>query len=190
MATQKKETTGGEKNLTTTATPVIETEVKETTFFNAYNEPKQSKYSYLDIRFKKLCKEAKTPKYAHKGDAGLDIVATSKNFDKEGNVVYGTGIALQIPKGYVGLIFPRSSNAKYDLLLTNCVGVIDSTYRGEVMFKFKPIKKRLLSKPKTYNVGDRVGQLIIMPYPKVTLREVKELSITKRGEGGYGSTGK
>ena len=88
------------------------------------------------------------------------------------------------------MIFPRSSNAKYDLLLTNCVGVIDSTYRGEVMFKFRAIKKRLLSKPKTYNVGDRVGQLIIMPYPKVTLREVKELSITKRGEGGYGSTGK
>ena len=191
METQKKETTGEEKNLINKkVTPVTETEVKEPTFSNAYNEPKQSKYSYLDIRFKKLCKEAKTPKYAHKGDAGLDLVATSKNFDKEGNVVYGTGIALQIPKGYVGLLFPRSSNAKYDLLLTNCVGVIDSTYRGEVTFKFKPIKKRLLRKPKTYNAGDRVGQLIIMPYPKVTLREVKELSITKRGEGGYGSTGK
>ena len=162
----------------------------EQTNTTVLTEVKVKKDVYLDLRVKKLLKTASMPKYAHKGDAGLDIVATSKSFDEDGNVVYSTGIALQIPKGYVGLLFPRSSNAKYDLLLTNCVGVIDSTYRGEVMLKFQPIKKHLLSKPKTYNVGDRVGQLIIMPYPKVTLREVKELSITKRGEGGYGSTGK
>ena len=91
----------------------------------------------MEIKIKKLSKDAVIPKYAKEGDAGMDLVATSKEYDGDGNTVYGTGLAFEIPKEYVGLLFPRSSNAKTDLRLTNSVGVLDSGYRGEVMFKFR-----------------------------------------------------
>src|SRR5690606_4362848 len=80
------------------------------------------------------------PQYSKDGDAGLDLVATSKKYNEKGSIVYGTSLAFEIPKGYVGLLFPRSSNSKMDLLLSNSVGVIDSGYRGEVMFKFKHVQ--------------------------------------------------
>ena len=89
----------------------------------------------LKVKIKRLSDNAVIPTYAHATDAGMDLVATSKTIDEYGNVVYGTGIALEIPNGYVGLVFPRSSNSKKHLLLTNSVGVIDSGYRGEVTFK-------------------------------------------------------
>ena len=82
-------------------------------------------------------------------------------------------------------MFPRSSNAKKDLILSNSVGVLDSNYRGEVMLKFKPQKQG----GKMYEVGDRIGQIIIMPYPHIEFKEVEELSETNRGDGGFGSTG-
>ena len=88
--------------------------------------------------------------------------------------------------GYVGLVFPRSSIRKMDLALTNCVGVIDSGYRGEIQATFK--KTQGLDSVK-YNVGERGAQIIIMPYPKVNFVEVDELSSTERGDGGFGSTG-
>ena len=91
----------------------------------------------MKVKIKKIHKNAVIPTYAKDGDAGMDLTATSKSYDKHGNVVYGTGLAFEIPKGFVGLLFPRSSNAKKDLLLSNSVGVLDSGYRGEVMFKFK-----------------------------------------------------
>jgi dUTP pyrophosphatase len=94
-------------------------------------------------------------------------------------------LAFEIPEGYVGLVFPRSSICKQDLILSNCVGVIDSGYRGEVMLKFKTTENFA----RLYEVGDRIGQIIIMPYPQITLNEVEELSETERGNGGYGSTG-
>jgi dUTP pyrophosphatase len=100
--------------------------------------------------------------------------------------VYGTGLAFEIPQGYVGLVFPRSSNAKKDLWLTNSVGVIDSGYRGEVMFKYRPVSY----KEREYAVGERVGQLIIMPYPHIEFEEVNTLSESERSTGGYGSSGK
>jgi dUTP pyrophosphatase len=140
----------------------------------------------LEIKIKKLVPEAVIPSYAKPGDAGMDLVATSKIIDDNNNTVYGTGIAMEIPRGYVGLIFPRSSNAKTDLYLTNHVGVVDSDYRGEIMFKFRAT--RLF--PKEYLIGDRIGQIIIVPYPAVQFVESDELSSTERGEGGFGSTGK
>ena len=139
----------------------------------------------MTIKYKKLIPEAVAPRRAHITDAGCDLVATSCTTDDEGNVVYGTGLALEIPQGYMGLLFPRSSNAKQNLLLCNSVGVIDSDYRGEVMLKFKPVGGE-----KRYNVGDRVAQLIVMPYPSVEYEEAQQLSTTQRGQGGYGSTGK
>lgn len=151
----------------------------------------------MKVKIKKTHPNAVIPRYAKEGDAGLDLTATSKYFDEYGNICYGTGLAFEIPQGYVGLIFPRSSICKEQLLLSNAVGVIDSGYRGEVSFKFKPsmaldslqyVTDRKLYG--VYKVGDRIGQMIIMPYPSIEFEEVEELNETDRGDGGYGSTGK
>lgn len=166
----------------------------------------------MEVKIKKLHKDAVIPRYAKEGDAGLDLTATSMYFDEYGNICYGTGLAFEIPEGFVGLVFPRSSNSKTNLVLTNSVGVIDSGYRGEVTFKFKVIhntanylkfwwQKHILKRKNfnisieslssnAYNIGDRIGQMIIMPYPQIEFIEVEELSETERGTNGYGSTGK
>jgi dUTP pyrophosphatase len=139
------------------------------------------------VKIKRLHKDAVIPSYSRQGDAGMDLVATSKFYDDFDNVCYGTGLAIEIPEGHVGLLFPRSSISKTDLTLRNSVGIIDSGYRGEITFKFNNI---LMSSCEPYNVKERIGQLIIMPYPIIEFEEVEELSTTERGEGGYGSTGK
>ena len=144
------------------------------------------------VRFKKLDENAVTPTYGKPGDACMDLTAISKMYDANGNIVYGTGIAMEIPQGYVGLVFERSSVASKDIILTNCVGVIDSGYRGEIMAKFKKIDPdNTYNKLSTeYNIGDRVAQIMIIPIPHVELELVDELSESARGCGGYGSTGK
>lgn len=139
----------------------------------------------MKVRIKKLVSNAVIPTYAKLGDAGLDLTAVSKTVDDSGNVVYGTGLAFEIPVGYVGLLFPRSSNAKKDLWLTNSVGVLDSGYRGEVMFKYRPVS----FKEREYSIGERIGQIIVMPYPTIEFEEADVLSESERGSGGYGSTG-
>lgn len=156
----------------------------------------------MEVKIKKLHKDAVIPKYAKPGDAGLDLTAVSAFMDEYGNIVYHTGLAFEIPEGYVGLIFPRSSNCKKDLILTNCVGVIDSGFRGEVTFRFRPHTQKITvcgpsgfdfevsEDCQVYQVGDRIGQIIIMPYPQIEFVEVDELSETDRGTNGYGSTGK
>lgn len=140
----------------------------------------------MKIRFKKLHQDAQQPKKAHNTDAGFDLTATSMRVT--GSIVeYGTGIAVEIPEGYVGLVFPRSSICKKTIYLTNSVGVIDSGYRGEVMAKFRLDE---IDRPQfIYTVGERFAQLIIMPIPSVTFQEAEELSDSERGTGGYGSTG-
>lgn len=150
----------------------------------------------LNIRIKKMHPEAIIPRYAKQGDAGLDLTATSKWHDDDGNVCYGFGLAFEIPEGYAGLVFPRSSNSKKFLALSNAVGVVDSGYRGEVTAKFKPsaIYRNGHNidtpyEPSEYEIGDRVAQLLILPYPKINLIESEELSETERGAGGYGSSG-
>ena len=151
----------------------------------------------LKVKIKKLVENAVIPNYAHQSDAGMDLVATSRIFDEYGCISYGTGLGFEIPKGYVGLIFPRSSNCKKDLLQSNSVSVIDSGYRGEVYVKFKPSltladKSKFIRpmKERMYNVGERIGQIIIMPYPHVEFEEVGELSASDRGVDAFGSTGK
>lgn len=169
----------------------------------------------LKVRIKKLHPYAVIPTYAHDTDCGLDLTAVSKTFDEYGNVVYGFGLAFEIPEGYAGFIFPRSSNHKSGLLLTNCVGIVDSGYRGEVTAKFATRKwltqpEKLIERiryfikgdysgrlntfavfnERNYEIGDRVAQMVILPYPKVTFEEANELSETDRADGGYGSTGK
>jgi dUTP pyrophosphatase len=138
----------------------------------------------MNVKFKKLHPEAIVPSKAYPGDAGLDMTAISKTIDLKGNLVMGTGLAIAIPDNHVGLIFPRSSIANKKMSLTNSVGVIDSKFRGEILFKFKPANTGV----GRYEVGDKVGQLIIMPYPEVNLVEVGDLEETVRGEGSFGSS--
>ena len=172
----------------------------------------------MKVKIKKLHPNAVIPQYAKPGDAGMDLTAVSVEVDDYGNVSYGTGLAFEIPKGYVGLVFPRSSNCKKGVILSNSVGVIDSGYRGEVHMKFRPNynrAERVMTEdilrslgiyddyldedwyeldstdiPTTYKVGDRIGQIIILPYPHIEFEEVEELSETERGTGGHGSSGR
>jgi dUTP pyrophosphatase len=142
----------------------------------------------LQVKFKKLSDKAILPSYAKEGDAGLDLTCTRvEEIDNQdfGYIQYHTDLSVEIPKGYVGYIFPRSSVSNTGLILANSVGVIDSGYRGEIMVRFKHIKST-----KKYNIGDRVCQLIIMPIPKVEIVEVEELSNSSRQSAGFGSTGK
>lgn len=142
----------------------------------------------LNVKIKKLHKDAVMPTYARHGDAGMDLTAVSKYYDGHDNVVFETGLAFEIPTGYVGLLFPRSSNTKKDLILGNSVGVLDSGYRGQVLFKFKKTCAFIDKEGCDYNIGDRIGQIIIMPYPQVNFIEVDELSSSDRGVGGFGSS--
>lgn len=170
-------------------------QLSEVDMFSQWTTPSGVKFQVssgqnkLSIRFKKLHLDAVTPTYAKDGDAGLDLTAISKRY-ADTFIEYGTGISIEIPEGYVGLVFPRSSVSKLeDFYLKNSVGVIDSGYRGEIMLRFN---LQLLAEQKSYQsyeVGDKIGQLIILPYPQIQLEEVEELSSTDRGDGGFGSTG-
>ena len=140
----------------------------------------------MKVKIKRLDRSAVIPKYAKDGDAGLDLTATAYKVNEKGQYVYTSDLALEIPDGYVGLLFPRSSICKKDLEMTNSVGVIDSNYRGPIKSVFNPT----CEDPEIYELGERFAQLIIIPYPKIEFEEVEELSKTERGTGGYGSTGK
>lgn len=171
----------------------------------------------MEIKFKKLVPEAQTPYKANDVDAGFDLFAVSIK-ETEDFIEYNTGIAVEIPEGYVGLVFPRSSVTKYDLMLKNSVGVIDASYRGPILCRFskvvngmfedvndvelnfkypqsypdgKAIDLKILNRHiKKYEVGERVAQIVFMEIPKITLVESQELSNTARGSGGFGSSGK
>ena len=139
------------------------------------------------VKVKKLDPNAVVPSYSKVGDAGMDLTITKEIENTSFSVSYGFGIAMEIPQGYVGLVFPRSSVRNQDLILSNCVGVIDSGYRGELQATFK--KTQGLDSIK-YKVGERGAQIMILPYPTIYMTEVPELSDTERGSGGFGSTGK
>jgi dUTP pyrophosphatase len=143
----------------------------------------------MEIKIKRLKEEAVIPSYAREGDAGMDLTAISKEKGSNGIATYGTGLAVEIPVGYVGLLFPRSSIYKYELSLANSVGVIDSGYRGEILLKFRNTDWTEENNC-TYDIGDKVGQLIIIPRPYIEFEEVEELSNSERGEGGFGHSGK
>ena len=154
----------------------------------------------MQVKIKKLNANAVIPSYAKVGDAGMDLVATSIISDTPEQITYGMGIALEIPEGFVGLIFPRSSVRKTGLDLSNAVGVVDSGYRGELQATFNKLfgTERMYDEAKNtedksinfYKIGDRIAQIMIIPYPPIEFKEVDELSNSERGEGGFGSTGK
>ena len=145
----------------------------------------------MELKFKKLNEKAVAPIRAHATDAGLDLtcieISTTLNECGQLMLVYHTGIAVEIPEGYVGLLFPRSSIYKKSLAQTNSVGVIDSGYRGEIMCVMRTTTDVL---PAIYKEGERFCQLIIMKLPEIDVIEVDELSKSTREEGGFGSTDK
>lgn len=142
----------------------------------------------MKIKVKKLVPEAVINSYAKDGDAAIDLTATAM-YMGDHYYEFGTGLSIEVPEGYVGLLFPRSSVTNKGIFLGNAVGVLDSGYRGEIKFRFY-INRGTVKNPELYNVGDKIGQLLVLPYPKIELEEVKELSETVRGVTGYGSSGK
>ena len=146
----------------------------------------------MKVRFKKLHKDAVVPKKAHATDAGFDLYCTETSVDwAKQELLCHTGIAFEIPEGHAGLIVSRRSSANKPLLLHNSVGVIDSHYRGEVTAKFIITDAReFLQNDGGYHSGDRICQMIILPYPEVEFEEAEELTETDRGTCGYGSTGR
>jgi dUTP pyrophosphatase len=142
----------------------------------------------MNIKIKKLHENAVIPSYSKEGDCGLDLTAISvTTVDKvdHGYIEYDTGLAIEIPEGFVGLVYPRSSISNTGLWLANAVGVVDQNYRGSIKCRFKAIPNTQI-----YSVGDRIAQLIIQPIPKIEFEVVDELSDTTRGDGGFGSSGK
>ncbi len=144
----------------------------------------------MELKFKKTHPDAVTPTKAHDTDAGFDLTAVSLEYNNELDIFeYDTGIAVEIPPGYVGFLTCRGSVSKTGFHLCNGVGTVDSPYRGSIRARFyKRMIPGMRSQP--YKVGDKIGQLIILELPKFELREVEELSDSSRGEGRFGSTGK
>lgn len=142
----------------------------------------------MDIKIKRSKALKTIPGYAKQGDAGIDLTAVEILSDTVNQITYGTGLSIEIPEGYVGLVYPRSSIRNKSLLLSNSVGVIDSGYRGEIQATFNKTNS-VHSNDSVYAVGDRICQIIIVPYPKVNLIPVQSLSESIRGIKGFGSTG-
>lgn len=144
----------------------------------------------MEINVKKLNDKAILPIKSHESDACFDLTCSSitTEIGEDGQLIidYHSGISIEIPEGYVGLLFCRSSIFKKSLTLTNCVGVIDSGYRGELIAKFKTNTNVV---PAVYKEGERFCQLMIIANPKIELKEVENLSESDRNEGGFGSTG-
>lgn len=146
-----------------------------------WNERKEME---LDVKLKN---GAPLPRHAKSGDAGMDLTVREDvvipPFD---TVIVGTGVSVEIPEGYVGLVFPRSGLAsKRGITLANCVGVVDSGYRGEIMAPLHNMKNYT----QIVLEGERVCQLVIMPFETCICRSVKSLSDSERGETGFGSSG-
>jgi len=132
--------------------------------------------------------EGSLPTYAHPGDAGADLRATEDVVLEPGERrLVGTGVALALPDGYVGLVTPRSGlAARAGLSIVNAPGVIDSGYRGEIKVCLVNLDPRETVR---LSAGDRIAQLLVMPFATASFIEVDTLDETVRGDGGYGSTG-
>ena len=145
----------------------------------------------MQLKVKKLHPAALIPKYATEGAACFDLHAVGIGPEPM-LLMYGapytfnTGLSFEVPEGHVMLIFSRSGHGfKNDTRLANCVGVIDSDYRGEVAVRLTADGFSNLP----VNDGDRIAQAMVVPYPRVEFVEADDLTDTKRGAGGFGSTG-
>ena len=145
----------------------------------------------IDVKIRKVHPDAVIPTYAHPGDAGMDVTAVERVVNDD-YIEYDTGLQFELPPGYVMLIFPRSSISNKTLSLANSVGVLDSTYRGNLKLRFRrefPVRPQNTTYFKIYNTGDRVGQIMIIPYPEINFTETEDFEDTERGSGGFGSSG-
>lgn len=150
----------------------------------------------MRVNIKKVKDEAIIPTYGSTYSAGMDLYACIPDGDSTVSIAanctqkIGTGIAMEIPEGYFGAVFARSGLAtKNGLRPANCVGVIDSDYRGEIIVALHNDKDSQSEEAEVIKHGTRIAQLVIIPYLPVELVEVDELSDTARGAGGFGSTG-
>jgi dUTP pyrophosphatase len=156
----------------------------------------------MKVKFLKKHPDAIVPKYANPGDGGMDLVAIDNGkfvHSPEGDptwyyVEYDTGLSCEFEDKYVGLLFPRSSGSKTALILSNSVGVLDSGFRGNIKARFKVDANlcKLVTVEQSfarYKKGDKIIQLVIVPFERAEIEEVTELSETERGEGGFGSSG-
>ncbi len=143
----------------------------------------------MRIEIRKLCDSAVLPVRGSEEAAGYDLCANLSGPLKIGpgeTAKVGTGLALAIPRGYFGAIFARSGlSVKQGLRPANCTGVVDSDYRGEVIVALHNDS----GEPRTIDPGERIAQIILLPYLAAEFDEVKELDETDRGDGGFGSTG-
>lgn len=140
----------------------------------------------MNINFKKTYTNSKSPTRGSTSAACYDLYVSDTKVLNPETVEYNTGVCLEIPDGYCGLLFPRSSISNYHQSFCNSVGVIDSDYRGEV-------KVRVYKNDDSfeyYKTGERCCQLMIIPVTPVEYTEVKELTESKRDKGGFGSSGK
>lgn len=146
----------------------------------------------MEIKIKILKENAKLPTKGSNQAAGFDLYACSDDYFEatiypHETIKVGTGLAMSIPEGYYGALYARSGLAtKQGLRPANCVGVIDSDYRGEIVVALHNDS----NDPQTYHNGDRIAQLIIQPCLDVVYKVVEDLDDTERGNGGFGHTGK
>lgn len=143
----------------------------------------------MKIKIKKTVRHAFLPHKTTSGAAGFDLYAADSGYFNHDYdyVEYGTGVAIQIPKGYAGFLYSRSSISKTPHIQACCVGVLDSDFIGEIKVRFR----NLQDKPHLeYSFGDRIAQLIIKKIETIEFEEVLELDTTERGDGAFGSTGK
>ena len=140
----------------------------------------------LTLKVKRLTDTAKLPTYAHDGDACFDLYADEIDYKYSTSIV-STGLAVDIPEGYALMIYSRSGHGfNHDTRLANCVGVVDSSFKGEIKVKLS-CDGAMTYKPRR---GDRIAQAMLIPVPVVTFEEVDSLSESDRGVGGFGSSEK
>lgn len=144
----------------------------------------------MQVKFKKLSEKAKKPSFGTEFAAGADLYSAEESdvtIHSGQTCFIDTGIATEIPAGFVGLVFARSGLAcKNGLRPANCVGVIDSDYRGSIKVALHNDSEYI----RFVKSGDKIAQMVILPYPQIEFEEVEELEDTKRGDGGFGSTGR
>jgi dUTP pyrophosphatase len=143
----------------------------------------------MDLRVAQLRDGARLPQRAHDGDAGLDLFAVDEVTIGPGErASVPTGIAIEVPPGHAGLVLPRSGlAARHGIALVNAPGLIDSGYRGEVRVLLLNTDR---AEPFTIAPGDRIAQLLVVPFVEIEPVAADELELSVRGEGGFGSTGR
>lgn len=141
----------------------------------------------MKVKINRIHSEAVIPKYIFDGDVGLDLTAVE--VEKSGNWIfplytYRTGLAIELPKTHFAMLTPRSSLSKKLMWMANHVGIIDTGFHGELVFKFRSFLGL-----NTYKIGDRIGQILLFRRNKMEFVEIEKLSASERGSNGFGSTG-